>query len=317
MTSACCAPSFSGGGQGGGRSGEQRPAETRPGEATGVHPIEQAQIPAGRFAMGDAFGEGYPADGETPVHEVGVSAFDIDVTTVTNDAFAAFVQATGYVTESEAFGYSAVFHHRFNGDETDKLGFVDTAPWWLGIAGADWRHPGGRYTTIDGLGDHPVVHISWNDANAYCRWAGRRLPTEAEWEYASRGGFPGTRFPWGNSLSDNRWPCNIWQGQFPTSNTTDDGWEATAPARTFAPNGYGLFQTVGNVWEWCADGFDPRYYTYSPAADPVGPGDTGARVMRGGSHLCHASYCYRYRNAARSSNTEDSATSNMGFRTVG
>lgn len=312
MSSHCCAPSFHGE-----HDRESKPAPGINPTGTGAHPIEQSLIPAGRFSMGDAFAEGYPADGERPVHEVAVSEFSIDVTSVTNDAFAEFVRATGYRTESETFGYSAVFHHLFRGRDDDKLGFVADAPWWLGIAGADWRHPGGRDTGIDGLGDHPVVHVSWNDAQAYCRWAGRRLPTESEWEYASRGGLDGARFPWGDDLAESEWPCNIWQGEFPKVNTVDDGWEATAPVRTFTPNGYGLWQTVGNVWEWCADNYDPGYYQASPERDPRGPSDSPTRVLRGGSFLCHASYCYRYRNAARSSNTPDSATCNMGFRTVG
>lgn len=321
--SHCCAPPSEAGEERRPALGPHRrnPAEVPASDGNGSHPIEQAKIPAGTFAMGDAFAEGYAADGEAPVHDVTVSSFSIDVTTVTNAAFAAFVRETGYRTESETFGYSAVFHHQFRGDEGDELGHVAEAPWWLGIAGADWRHPGGRHTNIDGLDDHPVVHVSWNDAQAYCRWAGRRLPTEAEWEYASRGGLAGARFPWGDELgaddaTDDGWQCNIWQGDFPRLNAARDGWESTAPVRTFMPNGYGLWQTVGNVWEWCADDFDPAYYRRSPALDPTGPDGAPAKVMRGGSFLCHASYCYRYRNAARSSNTPDSATCNMGFRTV-
>nr|WP_246227542.1 SUMF1/EgtB/PvdO family nonheme iron enzyme [Propioniciclava coleopterorum] len=184
--------------------------------------------------------------------------------------------------------------------------------------GADWRHPGGPLSDLDGLDDHPVVQVSWNDAAAYAAWAGRALPTEAQWEWASRGGLVGARFPWGNDLRpDGEWRCNIWQGTFPTVNTREDGHLGTAPVRAYPPNDYGLFQTVGNVWEWCADWFAPDTYTDAPVTDPRGPARGDARVLRGGSYLCHDSYCNRYRNAARSQNTRDSAMGNAGFRTVG
>ncbi|MEN2739543.1 formylglycine-generating enzyme family protein [Microbacterium sp. X-17] len=281
------------------------------------HPIPQADIPPGVFVMGDHTGDGRPADGERPVHEVSLPGFSIDVHTVTNDAFAAFVNATGYRTESEKFGYSAVFQLVFAGDDCDILRRPPQAPWWVGVAGADWRHPGGRNSSLEGLGDHPVVHVSWNDAQAYCRWAGRRLPTEAEWEYASRGGHAGHRFPWGDELLvDGAWNCNIWQGDFPGTNTLDDGYLTTAPAPHYRPNDYGLYQTVGNVWEWCQDWYDPDYYGRSPGRMPEGPDSGTQRVLRGGSFLCHDSYCNRYRNSARSQNTPDSAMSNAGFRTV-
>lgn len=285
---------------------------------SGVHHIEQVDIPAGTFAMGDSSGDGWPADGETTVHTVELARFTIDATTVTNDDFARFVDATGYRTEAETFGYSAVFHLALAADRSDIVGRPPNVPWWLGVKGADWRHPGGRHSDIDGLGDHPVVHVSWNDTQAYCTWANRRLPTEAEWEYASRGGLPGARYPWGDQLldDDGNWQCNIWQGTFPTVNTLDDGWLTTAPVRTYRPNGYGLWQTVGNVWEWCADWFDPACYPTSPRRNPTGPASGTARVTRGGSFLCHDSYCNRYRNSARSSNTPDSSTANTGFRTV-
>jgi formylglycine-generating enzyme len=162
------------------------------------------------------------------------------------------------------------------------------------------------------------VHVSWNDAVAYCAWAGRALPTEAQWEAASRAGADGARFPWGDELlgDDGLWRCNIWQGAFPHANELDDGWLTTAPVRTYEPNAYGLWQTVGNVWEWCGDWFSPRTYDESLRVDPRGPSLGTNRVMRGGSYLCHDSYCNRYRNAARSSNTPDSSSGNTGFRTV-
>jgi formylglycine-generating enzyme required for sulfatase activity len=272
--------------------------------------------------MGDAHGDGHPGDGEQPVHGVRISPFTIDATSVTNADFATFVEDTGYRTEAEQFGFSAVFHLALRARPDEVMGPASGAPWWVGARGADWRHPGGSQSDLDGLLDHPVVHVSWNDAVAYCRWAGRRLPTEAEWEYASRGGLESRRYPWGDELlaGPGRWRCNIWQGQFPARNTLDDGFLTTAPVRSFQPNGFGLWQTVGNVWEWCADWFSPRYYAQLATApdpvDPTGPVYGHGRVMRGGSFLCHDSYCNRYRNAARTSNTPDSSTGNSGFRTV-
>lgn len=284
---------------------------------TGSHGVEQCSIPEGAFAMGDAFGDGNPADGERPVHEVRLDAFEIDGTCVTNADFARFVDASGYETQAEAFGSSAVFHLALRARAGDVLGSTVGSPWWLGVRGADWRHPGGALSGIDGLDDHPVVHVSWNDAVAYCGWAGRRLPTEAEWERACRGGLSGARYPWGDELlDDGAWQANIWQGDFPMRNTTADGYLSTAPVRSFGRNGYGLWQAVGNVWEWCADWFHPGYYAASRTEDPRGPVAGVAKVMRGGSYLCHDSYCNRYRNAARSSNTPDSSAGNMGFRTV-
>lgn len=268
--------------------------------------------------MGDTHDEGYVGDGETPVHVVEVTPFSMDTTTVTNRAFAEFVDATGHVTDSERLGFSAVFQLAVHAPRSDVLDPVPGTPWWRGVLGADWRHPGGRNSSLDGLEDHPVVHVSWFDAQAYCTWSGRRLPTEAEWEYASRGGVDGLRFPWGDELTDGDqdWLCNIWQGTFPGEDAGADGWRGTAPVRSFPPNGFGLYETVGNVWEWCADWWSPDYYRSSPRLDPTGPATGSHRVMRGGSHLCHDSYCYRYRNAARSANTPDSAAGNLGFRTV-
>lgn len=271
--------------------------------------------------MGDASGDGRAADGEAPVHAVSLDAFRIDATTVTVADFGRFVDSTGYLTEAERFGGSAVFHLVLEADPTDVVGRPPGTPWWLGVRGADWRHPEGRRSTIDGRLDHPVVHVSWNDAIAYCAWAGRRLPTEGEWEAASRGGIEGARYPWGDRLlgDDDEWRCNIWQGRFPVRNDMDDGFLTTAPARSFEPNGFGLWQTIGNVWEWVADVWDAATYSGLPDAtvhDPRGPADGPLRGLRGGSYLCHDSYCNRYRNSARSSNTPDSSTGNTGFRTV-
>ena len=286
-------------------------------DGTGQHPIAQAEIPAGTFVMGDASGDRNPGDGEIPLHRVTLKAFSIDATTVTNDAFAAFVAATGYRTDAEAFGYSAVFHAAVAADDDDIVGRPAQTPWWVGVRGADWTRPGGRRSDLDGLGDHPVVHVSWNDAQAYCAWAGRRLPTEAEWEYAARGGLERKKYPWGDDEVDaDGWRANIFQGRFPEENTGDDGFLTTAPVRSFASNGYGLWQSVGNVWEWCADWFSAETYAAGAATAPTGPDAGEQRVLRGGSYLCHDSYCNRYRNAARSQSTPDSSMGNAGFRTV-
>ncbi|GAA1748876.1 formylglycine-generating enzyme family protein [Nonomuraea bangladeshensis] len=272
--------------------------------------------------MGDAFGDGLPGDGESPVHEVRLDAFDIDATAVTNADFARFADDTGYRTEAEAAGSSAVFHLLVR-PEAEVVGSSPRAPWWIFVEGASWRRPEGPGSDLLGREDHPVVHVTWHDAQAYCAWAGRRLPTEAEWERASRGGLEGARYPWGDELLDasGQWQVNIWQGAFPRHNTGDDGWPATAPVRTYRPNGFGLWQTVGNVWEWCDDPFDPRAYAkraraQGPAHEPRPRVSPVLRVLRGGSYLCHDSYCNRYRNAARSSNTPDSSMGNAGFRTV-
>jgi sulfatase modifying factor 1 len=284
----------------------------------GVRLIQDVPLPGGRFLMGDAFGEGYLEDGEGPVHEVSLSPLAIDATTVTNAEFHRFVAATGYRTESEVFGYSAVFHLLVAAADRDVLGRAEGVPWWVTVRGADWAHPHGPLSSWEGIPDHPVVQVSWNDAVAYCAWVGRALPTEAQWEYAARGGLESKRFAWGDELTgpNGEHHCNIWQGDFPVSNTVEDGHLGLAPVRSFPPNGFGLYEVSGNVWEWCADWFLPKYYRNSPNIEPTGPTIGSGRVMRGGSFLCHHSYCNRYRVAGRSKNLPDSAMSNAGFRTV-
>ncbi|KJY21381.1 formylglycine-generating enzyme family protein [Streptomyces katrae] len=258
-------------------------------------------LPGGRFLMGTDDPDGFPADAEGPVREVAVEPFRIAATTVTNAQFATFVKATGHVTEAERFGFSFTFG-AFLTDATAAVSPpVAGVPWWRAVEGATWRSPEGPGSHVTGRQSHPVVHVSWNDALAYCAWSGTRLPTEAEWEYAARGGLEQRRYPWGDELTPGgRHMCNIWQGEFPVLNTGADGHVSTAPVKSFRPNGFGLYNTVGNVWEWCADLFTP--------------GGGTSRAMRGGSYLCHDSYCNRYRVAARSSNTPDSSTGNIGFR---
>ncbi|MDR6906634.1 formylglycine-generating enzyme required for sulfatase activity [Agromyces sp. 3263] len=281
------------------------------------HAVEQRPIPAGAFVMGDARGDRNDGDGELPLHRVGLSAFSIDATTVRSRDFAVFIGATGYVTDAERFGSSAVFHLQVAANRADVVGPAGGIPWWVAVRGADWAHPDGPLSTTAGREDHPVVHVSWNDAWAYCRWAGRRLPTEAEWEYAARAGIDGATYPWGDEPVDAPgWRANIWQGRFPATNTAADGWATTAPVESYQPNGWGLWQMVGNVWEWCSDWFHRDAYSDASDTDPHGPSTGTRRVLRGGSYLCHPSYCNRFRNSARSSTAPDASMSNAGFRTV-
>jgi formylglycine-generating enzyme len=273
-------------------------------------------LPGGEFLMGTNDREGYPADGEGPVRRVTVRSFWIDTTAVTNAAFAQFVQASGYVTEAELFGWSYVFVGLLPPDFPGTRA-VAQAPWWRQVHGASWRHPEGPQSHVEDRWDHPVVHVSWNDARMYCRWAGKRLPTEAEWEYAARGGLVQARYPWGDELTPGgEHRMNVWQGTFPRLNTLEDGYLGTAPVTAYPPNGYGLYNVTGNVWEWCADWFHTSFHVTGAQRNPRGPRSGTHRVMRGGSYLCHASYCYRYRVAARSANTPESSTGNLGMRCV-
>ena len=270
-------------------------------------------MPGAAFTMGSDDRFAYPEDGETS-REVEVSAFRIDACTVTNAGFAEFVSATAYVTEAERFGWSFVFAGLLPDDFPPTRG-VAAAPWWRQVEGADWRHPEGPQSEVRGRDGHPVVHVSFNDALAYCSWAGTRLPTEAEWELAARGGLEGKVYPWGDELEPGgEHRMNVWQGTFPTQNTELDGWYGTCPADAFPPNGYGLHNVTGNVWEWAADWFDPGFRRHDVRRDPIGPPRGSNKVQKGGSFLCHASYCRRYRVAARQGLTPDSSTCNVGFR---
>lgn len=303
----CCAP----------QRGARTVAAPRPVRLSALRPAQpdEREVPAGRFAMGDAFDEGYADDGERPVHAVEVSGFRIDAAPVTVDRFARFVEATGYVTLAERLGGSAVFRAFVDQAET-VIGRSVAAPWWVEIAGASWRHPRGPHSP-EADGDHPVTHVGFSDAVSYCLWAGRRLPTEAEWEYAARGGLASARYAWGDELTPGgEHHCNIWQGQFPVRDEGDDGFVGTSPVGSYPANGFGLSDVAGNVWEWCQDWFAPDYYARSALRDPLGPVDGDFRVMRGGSHLCHESYCNRYRVAARSASAPESTSGNLGFRTV-
>ena len=263
-------------------------------------------------------GRGFAADGEGPVRSVRVAGFAITAHAVTNRHFAAFVRATCYVTYAERFNWSFVFHAFLTPEVRTRIRQVAReTPWWYPVPHAYWAQPEGPGSTVLDRLDHPVVHVSWNDAAAYCRWSGTRLPTEAEWEYAARGGLDQALYPWGDELvPGGQHRCNIWQGHFPTVNTAEDGHVGTAPVQAYEPNGFGLYNVVGNAWEWCQDAFSPEYHQRTEADNPLFLEPTGSRSMRGGSFLCHASYCSRYRVAARSSNTSESSAGNVGFRVV-
>ena len=273
-----------------------------------------AEIPGGAFLIGSDDAMSYPDDGEAPVREVAVSPYRIDVCTVTNADFAAFAADSGYETDAERFGWSFVFAGLLPDDFPPTRAAAD-APWWRQVMGADWRHPEGSASGIAGREDHPVVHVSWADAAAYAAWAGKRLPSEAQWERAARGGRARARFPWGDELEpDGEHRMNVWQGAFPSRNTLDDGWYGTCPADAFAPNDFGLYNVTGNVWEWCFDWFDVFAHQTNPREDPIGPADGELKLLKGGSFLCHESYCARYRPAARMGLPPDTGTSNIGFR---
>ncbi|MEP6068367.1 MAG: formylglycine-generating enzyme family protein [Paracoccaceae bacterium] len=250
-------------------------------------------------------------DAESPVREQKLEPFFMGETTVTNAEFAAFVDATGYQTEAERYGWSFVFWAQVRDDVGLTKG-VANVQWWRQVYGANWRDLNGPETANSAYHpDHPVVQVSWNDARAYTDWIGARLPTEAEWEHAARAGQGDVAFPWGDVPPDeiSHFPCNIWQGKFPNKNTCLDGYATTAPARSFKPNGFGLFNMVGNVWEWTAEPFHlPSKGNQRQSAV------NGYKLIKGGSFLCHDSYCYRYRIAARTGNSPDSATTHMGFR---
>ena len=269
------------------------------------HGLEFADLGEARFMMGEGGEQAYPSDGETPV-EVTIAAFEMGTTSVTNAQFASFVEATGYVTEAARFEWSFVFGGLLPDDFVETRGVVG-AEWWRQVFGATWSQPEGPHSSIDDRPEHPVVHVTYNDAVAYAAWSGTRLPSEAEWEYAARGGTE-TTWVWGDELEPGgRHHMNVFQGMFPQQNTAADGWVSTCPVRTFELNRFGMWNMVGNVWEWTADAFiASTRHVPAQAQTPV--------LMKGGSFLCHASYCRRYRSAARMGSAADSSSSNVGFR---
>jgi formylglycine-generating enzyme required for sulfatase activity len=288
-------------------------------ETENLSPRPSVALAGGEFRMGTDYPHGFSADGEGPVRPVILSPFIIDAYPVTNQDFARFIQATGHRTEAEIFGWSFVFWAHIP-EERFEQAVEDTVlqtPWWCKVPGATWEHPEGPGSSVTGRPRHPVVHVSWNDAAAYAAWAAQKLPTEAQWEYAARGGLDQKLYPWGDDLTPGgQHLCNIWQGQFPMEDTAEDGFAGSCPVDSFPPNGFGLYSMTGNVWEWCADWFAARLPLAPALHNPAGPPSGHAKVMKGGSFLCHASYCNRYRVAARTSNTPDSSASNIGFRCV-
>jgi formylglycine-generating enzyme len=278
-------------------------------------PQRLVRLPAARVRVGSNDSP-LPGDGEGPQRAVNVKAFAIDPYAVTNAWFGEFVAATGYRTDAERYGWSLVFAAFLAGAGAPAS---SAAPaWWRRVEGACWQAPEGPASSLAARGDHPVVHVSWHDAVAFAAWAGARLPTEAEWEYAACGGVLGARFPWGESEPDDAafQPCNIWQGEFPHHNNGRDGYLGTAPVAAFAPNGYGLFNMSGNTWEWCADPFRVRSLSRAASARNAQALQNRERLLKGGSYLCHRSYCYRYRIAARTGAGADSSTGHVGFRLV-
>lgn len=271
---------------------------------------EMAFIPGGVYAIGT----NEPiivADGEAPEREVKLNSFYLDKYEVSNDDFEYFVKSTGFITEAEKFNDTFVFELLISDEiKSNITQAVAAAPWWLPVKGANWKHPEGPDSDIKGRGNHPVVHVSWNDATAYCHWAGKRLPTEAEWEVACRGKLKGRLYPWGNSLTPNKkHRMNIWQGVFPTKNTKEDGYISTAPVNEYQPNKYGLYNMVGNVWEWVEDWWEVNH-----TIRPEDSREKTDKVKKGGSYMCHKTYCFRHRCAARGQNTPDSSAGNLGFR---
>jgi formylglycine-generating enzyme len=300
-------------------------------------PAGMVWIPGGTFLMGSD--DHYPE--EAPAHKVTVDGFWIDPRPVTNAEFARFVRKTGHVTMAEVapdpadypgavpellVPASTVFRNPGH-----RVDLRDPYNWWTYVPGADWRHPQGPGSSIKKRPDHPVVHVAWDDVQAYAGWAGKELPTEAEWELAARGGLDGAEFAWGDELNpDGRWMANTWQGEFPIQNTMQDGYEGTSPVGRYPPNGHGLYDMIGNVWEWTTDWYqaheelahacctvtDPRGGAAERSHDPSDPAAIPRRVMKGGSHLCAPNYCRRYRPAARMAQAVDTSTSHLGFRCI-
>jgi formylglycine-generating enzyme required for sulfatase activity len=276
-------------------------------------------VRGGTFTLGTD--RGMPDEG--PAREVTVSSFFLDAHEVTNDQFAAFVVATGYVTLAEQTPKAGDFADVPADRLVPGAAVFLEREGWAYVPGAQWRHPEGPGSGIEGKGNHPVVQVAWEDAAAYARWAGKRLPTEAEWEYAAKAGRDQPEAIWGDAPFDDEAPqANIWQGAFPERNTNTDGFATTSPVGAFGPNPWGLFDMAGNVWEWCADWYRPDAYVSASEADPKGPADSfdpdepdqPKRVLRGGSFLCAANYCRGYRPTARMKSSPDTGLMHVGFR---
>jgi len=302
--SDCCAPAQS--------TREQVPRKLRskPGEA-GIA-LNLRDLPGGWFTMGADDGP-YPQDGEGPQRQVSIDPFSISATAVSNEEFSQFVADTGYRTVAEELGWSFVFHLNLP-DRLQQRQRVQHAPWWCRVEGACWSSPGGESPTITNRPKHPVVHMALRDALAFCQWADCHLPTEAEWEFAARGGLDSEPFPWGLELEPAGVEMsNVWKGKFPDQTTRSDGQVGTVPVTDFPPNGFGLHNTTGNVWEWTADRFT---HLHSPrtARNPTGPLNGERYVAKGGSYLCHASYCARYRTSSRQALDPGTVADNIGFR---
>lgn len=277
-------------------------------------------INGGTYLMGALPSDAFAMDDEKPQHLVEVKSFWMDATEVTNKQFADFVKATGYVTTAERLPPKGALVFKPQGNVKDLN-------WWQFVPGTNWRHPYGPESDIDTMANYPVVQVSWYDANAYASWAGKRLPTEAEWEYAARSGTTGQLYPWGNASPETNVYANVFQGKFPTTNTGTDGYMLLAPVNVFKPNRYGLYNISGNVWEWCADKFHSKYYQYcadNQITQPQGPPTSYApenrfeelRVIRGGSFMCNSSYCSGYRASARNKTSPSTGLMNVGFRCV-
>ena len=308
-----------------GQTGQNAPAARDPLTLTNG----MVWLPPGSFQRGSTNGQ---VD-EKPVRELTLDGFWIDATEVTNEQFARFVKETGYVTIAErkpdprdfpgAPPENLVAGSIVFSPPPGEVPLTDHFIWWRYQRGANWRHPEGPDSDLKGREQHPVVQVSWFDAMAFCKWAGKRLPTEAEWEYAARGGLAGKEYMWGDELSPGgKWQANIWQGRFPHENLASDGFKGTAPVKSFPPNGHGLFDLAGNAWEWCADLYLPDYYANCPAKNPPGP-DTSfdpnepgvtKRVQRGGSFLCTDLYCGAYRPSTRMKTSPDTGLQHAGFR---
>lgn len=324
---------------------EFKPSFINTGKAPAKAPAGMVWIPGGEFTMGSINPVGMEGGGDKrmgdarPLHRVYVDGFFMDATEVTNDEFAKFVTATGYVTDAERAPNAA----DFPGVPAEALvpgSAVFTPPgqpvplnnyllWWRYIQGADWRHPLGPASSIEGKGNYPVVQVSWQDAAAYAKWAGKRLPTEAEWEFAARGGKTGELFPWGNQLKpDGKWMANIFEGSFPGNDNGADGFTGIAPVGKYKANPYGLYDMAGNVWEWCADWYRPDYYDklagQGTVKKPLGPANSfdpdepgvPKKVQRGGSFLCTDQYCTRYMVGTRGKGEPKSASNHIGFRCI-